>query len=114
TNPREMRFAQVALRFVVTDLGVTLAYLPGVRAQQRLKTLTALWWQFVIPDPSGVYLPVVLERPQKQFRREVIPNRRLAPLVRGKCPHERVALFLLGGKDTCTFIFTEPRQHGLG
>src|SRR5262245_49984027 len=108
-----MRLAQAALRLGVTDLGVTLTQTPGVRAQQRLETLTALRWQFVIPDPGGVDLPVVLERTQKQFRREIVPNRRLAPLVHGKCAHEGVALLLLGGKYMCPLILAGPRQHGL-
>src|ERR1700680_4363348 len=63
-DPSEMRRPQVALRLVVADTGVTLAYTPGIRPQQRLEALATLRGQFVIPDPGGVYLPVVLERTQ--------------------------------------------------
>src|SRR4029077_18743671 len=65
-------------------------------------------------DPPVVYLPVVLERAQEQFRWEIHPNSRLLTLVTGERSHEGIALLLFGDKDPSSLVFAEPRQHRFG
>jgi len=77
-----MRRAQVALHLGVANFGVTRPNAADIGAEEGFETLASLRRQVTMADPGGIDPPIVVEGGGKQFRGEVLANRRPFPLLR--------------------------------